>query len=98
MVLSRIRTASLKFMELRALDQEIQRGFGGWVDGAPDTYTDDGFIVDRTPLVITSQYGQNQDIGITAADVAADQDNNRQGLFTDTIYYDGPCDPCCVSR
>lgn len=71
----RIRTVSLKFLKLRELDWKIQLGFAGWVDGAPIAYKDDGFIVDWTPMVITSHYGQNQDIGITAADVAADEDN-----------------------
>jgi hypothetical protein len=51
------------------------RQFGQWVEDAPDSYKDDQFLLERTPIIITSRYGQNQDIAVNVVDAAADEEN-----------------------
>jgi hypothetical protein len=61
--------------KLKKLHQEIMRGFEPWVLDAPESYKDDDFLIERTPIVITSRYGQNQSIGMQVQDADADERN-----------------------
>jgi hypothetical protein len=49
--------------------------FYGWVRLAPPSYKDDGFLNHRTPIIITSRYGQNQELGSDEEDGAVDAEN-----------------------
>jgi hypothetical protein len=48
---------------LQLLDEEICKEYDAWVVGAPEHYTEDGFFQERAPIIITSSYGQNQQLG-----------------------------------
>lgn len=39
---------------------KIKARYDGWIRDAPQKYKDDSFILDRRPIIVTSQYGQNQ--------------------------------------
>ena len=45
---------------LRELDQLVQYNYEDWINQAPVTYTEDTFVQDRKPIIVTSQYGQDQ--------------------------------------
>jgi hypothetical protein len=47
---------------LQQLDQLISDNFADWVINAPHEYKQDGFIIDRKPIIVTSRYGQNQEM------------------------------------
>jgi hypothetical protein len=64
----------LNLEKLKKLHQVIRGGFEEWVLEAPESYKDD-FLMDRTPIVITSRYGQNQSIGVQEEDVGIDECN-----------------------
>jgi hypothetical protein len=53
----------------------IRGEFEEWVINAPESYKEDIFLMERTPLVITSRYGQNQSIGVQDEDANADEQN-----------------------
>ena len=44
------------------LHQLICDNFDDWIMNAPEHYKKDGFILDRKPIIIISQYGQNQEM------------------------------------
>jgi hypothetical protein len=54
----------LNFEEIAALDRLVVDGYDEWVDGAPDHWKSDRFLLDRSPIVITSRYGQNARIAV----------------------------------
>ena len=37
----------------------IVKGYDDWVDEAPDAWKVDGFLLQRSPIVVTSRLGQN---------------------------------------
>lgn len=73
--LHRSRKVRLNLIALWALHDQIVNRFQQWVNAAPDNYKADHFLLERTPLVITSRYGQNQDIAVEAVDAAVDAEN-----------------------
>ena len=40
----------------------IHDEFEVWIQNAPASYKKDSFIIDRKPIIVTSQYGQNQEM------------------------------------
>jgi hypothetical protein len=52
----------MNFEDVRCLDKEIVAGYDGWVDEAPDDWKVDGFLQERSPIVVTSRFGQNTEI------------------------------------
>jgi hypothetical protein len=34
-------------------------GYDAWVDDAPEAWKVDGFLLERSPIVVTSRFGQN---------------------------------------
>ena len=46
-------------------------GYRDWVDDAPDHWKVDGFLEDRSPIVVTSRFGQD-------ARIAARGDEDRE--------------------
>lgn len=78
---------SLTLSQLRNLHTIIQTYYKRWVSEAPQSYKQDKFILDRVPIVITSRYGQNQDLGITADDMERDAASwARDRDFTQVRY------------
>ena len=68
-------------MNLRALqrlDDEIRKGYGSWVMRAPDEYKADKFFLDRVPVIITSRYGQNQQLGHQPEDEVENWKRDRE--------------------
>jgi hypothetical protein len=59
--------------KLKKLHQVMMRGFEPWVLDAPESYKDDNFLIEWTPIVITSRYGQNQSIRMQVQDADADE-------------------------
>ena len=57
-------TIRLNFESLEALDRLLVDGLSDFVNGAPDDWRRDGFLVDRSPIVVTSRFGQNARVGI----------------------------------
>lgn len=55
------RTLNLNLQTLQSLDKEICSQYDAWVTEAPEAYA--GFFQDRAPIIITSSYGQNQQLG-----------------------------------
>jgi len=60
--LSSKRELCFTYSQVSALDRQIKDTFDEWVEAAPVSYTSDDFIVNRTPIIITSRYGQNQEL------------------------------------
>lgn len=54
---------SLDFDSLLEFDQAIQRGYHTWVENAPESWKEDNFFVERSPICVISRYGQNQKLG-----------------------------------
>jgi hypothetical protein len=54
----------LKLEDLRKFNAEIQDGWDEWIHSAPEDYTEDGFFLSRTPISVSSRYGQNQPIAV----------------------------------
>lgn len=47
------------FEDVAALDRLLVDGLQAFVDAAPEEWTEDGFILDRSPIVVTTRFGQN---------------------------------------
>ena len=56
----------LRLEDLRKFNEAIKDGWQDWIRNAPPDYTEDGFFLSRTPISISSRYGQNQGIGVEA--------------------------------
>lgn len=56
------KTIRLNFEDLKSLDALIIDGYDDWVDAAPDHWKLDGFLQNRSPIVVTSRFGQNSRI------------------------------------
>lgn len=41
----------------------MHKGYSSWLRLAPAEYKEDNFFLERVPIVITSHYGQNQQLG-----------------------------------
>ena len=54
---------------MKDLDKAIVDDYIDWVRSAPPEYRNDLFLEDRYPVVITSRYGQNQEIGVHIDDM-----------------------------
>ena len=71
---------------LRLLDRAIRRRYTNWVRDAPATYTQDNFFKERVPTVVTSRYGQNQELGMDweqeTANWTRDRDFSRVRYLT----------------
>lgn len=50
--------------DVQDLDDLIVKGYDAWVNDAPDAWKVDGFLVERSPIVVTSRFGQNAHIAI----------------------------------
>jgi hypothetical protein len=50
------------------LDEKIQRHYDRWISDAPVSYKKDSFILERKPIIVTSQYWQNQEMLETEGD------------------------------
>jgi hypothetical protein len=49
----------LNFEEVTKLDRILLRDYRKWVEGAPDNWKVDGFLENKSPIVVTSRFGQN---------------------------------------
>jgi hypothetical protein len=49
---------------VKELDSLIVEGYEGWVRKAPDQWKADGFLERRSPILVTSRFGQNARIAI----------------------------------
>jgi hypothetical protein len=56
------RFIKLNFEDLKHLDSLIVKCYDKWVEEAPDGWKVDGFLRDRSPIMVTSQFGQNSSI------------------------------------
>jgi hypothetical protein len=76
---------------LSELDDLIVGGYQEWVHAAPDEWKFDGFLIDNSPIVVTSRYGQNAAIaleGNSRAEARAwdrDRDYSRIAFLTVAI-------------
>lgn len=50
--------------DVQDLDDLIVDGYDAWVNDAPDGWKVDGFLVERSPIVVTSRFGQNARIAV----------------------------------
>jgi|SRR5882757_2914965 len=57
-------TVNLNFESLKALDNLIVQGYQDWVNTAPPDWKTDGFLLERSPIIVTSRYGQNAAIAL----------------------------------
>src|SRR5882757_8497161 len=57
-------TVNLNFESLKALDNLIVQGYQDWVNTAPPDWKTDGFLLERSPIIVTSCYGQNSAIAL----------------------------------
>jgi hypothetical protein len=84
-------TIKLNMELLKELDDLIVAGYDDWVDAAPDAWKCDGFLIDNSPIVVTSRYGQNAAIaleGNTRAEARAwdrDRDYSKIAYLTVAI-------------
>jgi len=60
--LCRDNRVQLSDAQLRQLDGHICSNYADWVRDAPAEYKTDRFILDRKPIIVTSRYGQNQEM------------------------------------
>jgi hypothetical protein len=49
----------LNFHNLKQLDSLLVGGYREWVENAPDHWKVDGFLKNKSPIVVTSRFGQN---------------------------------------
>jgi hypothetical protein len=49
----------LNFEDLRELDGLVVAGYRAWVEAAPESWKEDGFLGRNCPIVVTSRFGQN---------------------------------------
>ena len=54
----------LNYESLRRLDELLVRGYADWVKDAPEDWKTDGFLTERSPIVVTSCFGQNGRVAI----------------------------------
>ena len=52
----------LNIEEVKKLDEVMREEWQNFVDAAPPSWKEDGFIVDHVPIAVTCRYGQNQPI------------------------------------
>ena len=50
---------NLNFEDLQRLDTYIVQDYDDWVENAPDHWKVDGFLQNKSPIVVTSRFGQN---------------------------------------
>ncbi|KAF8119387.1 hypothetical protein EV363DRAFT_1199073, partial [Boletus edulis] len=58
----RNRRLQLTLDDARQLHENILHRWAAWVNDAPRSWKEDGFLVDNSPVAITMRYGQNQPI------------------------------------
>ncbi|KAI9433362.1 hypothetical protein H4582DRAFT_2061155 [Lactarius indigo] len=56
-------TIKLNQRNARQLDELMLEGYEEWVENAPSSWKKDGFLEKHSPIVVTSRYGQNVEIG-----------------------------------
>ncbi|KAH8979153.1 hypothetical protein EDB86DRAFT_3089374 [Lactarius hatsudake] len=56
------RTIKLNQRNTEKLDELISEGYEEWVENTPRSWKKDGFLKRHSPIVVTSQYGQNVEI------------------------------------
>jgi predicted acylesterase/phospholipase RssA len=84
-------TINLSFEDLAALDTLLVEGYHGWVQQAPHHWKVDGFIVNNSPIIVTSHYGQNAAIALQgneqqeAAAWQLDRDYSKIAILTVAI-------------
>jgi len=54
----------LNFESLKALDTLIVDGYQEWVNSAPHDWKADDWLLDSSPIIVTSRYGQNAAIAL----------------------------------
>lgn len=52
----------LRLRDLKRLNKYIIKHWTSWVDKAPPSWKEDGFLIDHAPIAVTSRFGQNQPI------------------------------------
>jgi hypothetical protein len=57
------RVIKLNFEEVTNLNKILVRDYRKWVEGAPENWKVDGFLENKSPIVVTSRFGQNARIG-----------------------------------
>jgi hypothetical protein len=63
----------LNFEDVAALDKLLVDGLHMFVNGAPNDWKEDGFLLDRSPIVVTTCFGQN-------ARVCVPNNENREAM------------------
>lgn len=81
--LSRTQPITLTQLFLDRLNIILKAKFETWVDNAPQAYKQDNFITSRTPIIVTSRYGQNQEMNINENDA---ESWSRHKNFSNTRY------------
>ncbi len=61
---------------LKSLNKNIGESWNMWVQSAPQSWKDDAFITDNSPIAITSRYGQDELLG-TGGQVADEWQTER---------------------
>ena len=74
------RSIRLNFENVKCLDSLVLEGYKDWVENAPDHWRIDGFIDKRSPIVVTSRFGQNARIAVPGKE---DEESNAWGLERD---------------
>ena len=54
----------LNLDDLKEFDDLVVAGYREWVEEAPDQWKVDGFLENRSPIVVTSRFGQNARIAV----------------------------------
>ncbi|KAF8326750.1 hypothetical protein F5887DRAFT_1084263 [Amanita rubescens] len=85
--LQRSHSINLTLDGLKTLDIGIRRWYAQWIQEAPQTYKSDNFFLDRSPIAVTSIYGQNQPLAMWDDETDEDTDNwSRSRDFTKLKY------------
>jgi hypothetical protein len=81
----------LNFEDVKSLDDLIVDGYARWVAEAPHQWKVDKFLTTRSPIIVTSRYGQNARIAIPGNEDAeaeawqTERDYSKLAFFTFAI-------------
>jgi hypothetical protein len=84
---TRETTMKLNFEEVQCLDKLVVDGYDAWVDGAPDGWKVDGFLEGRSPIVVTSRFGQNARIATPGNEAQEAEDWQQERDFSKLAFF-----------
>jgi hypothetical protein len=82
---------NLNFEDVTALDALLVEGYQDWVRDAPQSWKVDDFLTHRSPILVTSRFGQNARIAVPGAEEEeanawqAERDFSKLAFFTFAI-------------